>query len=283
MKAFEVLKVLNHNIILGKNQGKEYILIGKGIGFQIKPGMFVTEEKTSNYYMIQDAKKLSDYEKMVLDTPEPILLATEKAIILAEEQLKTKFDETIHLSLLDHIRFAVYRLENNIKVGTFLTEEYHFMYSELYEVSTKMMNQINEIIGITLPDSEVGAIILHLHAALNKEKVSQTAIYAQVIEFSLTYLQEKLGEQIANNHLAKARLITHLKFALKRSESKKELENPLAEVIQMQYPEIYQIAQQLSEEIQVRFMIQFSQSEMSYIALHLYHLQGEEQKNVRKD
>lgn len=278
MKAFEVVKVLNHNILLGTNQGKEYILMGKGIGFQIKPGMFVTEEKTSNYYIIQDSQKLSDYEKMILDTPELILLATEKAIILAEEQLATKFDETLHLSLLDHIRFAVYRFEHQIKVGSFLTEEYYFMYAKLYEIATQMIQQINEIIDLTLPDSEIGAIILHLHAALNKEKVSQTAIYAQVIEFSLKYLQEKLGEEIANNHLAKARLITHLKFALKRSESKKELENPLAEVIKKQYPGIYQIAEQLAKEIQSRFMIQFSPSEMSYIALHLYHLQGEEKK-----
>ena len=41
MKTFEVLKVLNHNVLLGVNQGKEYILTGKGIGFQMKPGFFV--------------------------------------------------------------------------------------------------------------------------------------------------------------------------------------------------------------------------------------------------
>ena len=276
MKTFEVLKVLNHNVLLGVNQGKEYILTGKGIGFQMKPGLFVNEENISNFHLIQDSQKLTNYEKMVLDTPGQILLATEKAIILAEERLQTKFDQTIHLSLLDHIRFAVYRLEHQIEVRSFLTEEYHFMYAELYDIATQMVKKINETIGVTLPDSEVGAIILHLHAALNKEKVSQTAIYAKVIEFSLIFLQEKLGAQIANNHLAKARLITHLKFALKRSESKKELANPLADVIKKQYPEIFQIAEQLAQEIQANFFIPFSQSEISYIALHLYHLQGEE-------
>ena len=98
MKTFEVVKGLNHNVLLGVNQGKEDILTGKGIGFQMKPGLFVNEEKISNFHLIQDSQKLSDYEKMVLDTPEQILLATEKAIILAEERLQTKFDQTIHLS-----------------------------------------------------------------------------------------------------------------------------------------------------------------------------------------
>ena len=62
MKTFEVLKVLNHNVLLGVNQGKEYILTGKGIGFQMKPGLFVNEEKISNFHLIQDSQKLSDYE-----------------------------------------------------------------------------------------------------------------------------------------------------------------------------------------------------------------------------
>ncbi|MHC5268760.1 PRD domain-containing protein [Enterococcus sp. LJL98] len=274
MKTFEIVKILTHNIILASNQGKEYILIGKGIGFQMKPGMTVKEEQASNYYIIQDSKKLSDYERMVLDTPERVLLATEKSILLAEQQLEKKFDERIHLSLLDHIRFAVYRLEHQIKVSSFLTEEYHVMYPELYAIATKMVQQLNKILEIELPHSEVGSIVLHLHAALNQEKVSQTAIYAQVIEYALIYLREQLGEQITNNQLAKARLVTHLKFALKRSEHQKELENPLAGVIQQKYPEIYQIANSLSKEIATRFQIQFSESEISYIALHLYHLKS---------
>ena len=68
MKTFEVLKVLNHNVLLGVNQGKEYILTGKGIGFQMKPGLFVNEEKISNFHLIQDSQKLSDYEKFCIES-----------------------------------------------------------------------------------------------------------------------------------------------------------------------------------------------------------------------
>lgn len=273
MKVFKVLKILTHNILIGENQGKEYMLIGKGIGFQKKPGMLVSEEQTSNYYIIQDAKKISDYEKVVLDTPDQTLLATEKAILYAEEKLNVKFDESIHLSLLDHINFAIYRLEHQLQVGSFLTEEYYVMYSELYELAVEMVKMINQTIGVTLPSSEVGAIILHLHAAINQEKVSQTATNAQVIEYSLNFIQEKLGVEFAGNQLAKARLITHLKFALKRSKDQKVLQNPLVEVIKEKYPVVYQVAKELADTIVSTFGIEFSESEISYIALHLYNLQ----------
>ncbi len=273
MKAFKVLKILTHNILLGENQGKEYMLIGKGIGFQKKPGMLVNEEQTSNYYIIQDAKKISDYEKVVLNTPEQTLLATEKAILYAEEKLKVKFDESIHLSLLDHINFAIYRLEHQLQVGSFLTEEYYLMYTDLYELAVEMVKMINQMIGVSLPSSEVGAIILHLHAAINQEKVSQTAANAQIIEHSLDFIQERLGVEFTGNQLAKARLITHLKFALKRSKDQKNLENPLAEVIKEKYPALYQVAKELANMIASTFSIAFSESEISYIALHLYNLQ----------
>lgn len=273
MKAFQIIKILTHNILLATYESNEYILIGKGIGFQKKPGMLVQEEQISNYYIIQDMKKLSVYEKMVLDTPGNVLLATEKAIMLAEEELKKKFDESLHLSLLDHIRFALYRLENNVHVGSFLTDEYYLMYPDLYRISEKMTAIINQSMNVSLPVSEIGAIILHLHAALNQEKVSQTAINAQIIGAALDFIQENSSLNLENNHLAKARLITHLKFALKRSADQKMHDNPIVSVIEKDYPEIYQLSYSLAQVIEKRFMIRLSNSEIGYIALHLYNLQ----------
>lgn len=273
MKKFQIIKILTHNILLATYESNEYILIGKGIGFQKKPGMLVEAQQVSNYYIIQDMKKLSVYEKMVLETPDDVLLATENAILLAENELHQKFDESIHLSLLDHIRFALYRMENNLQVGSFLTDEYYLMYPELYQISEKMAVMINQLMKVTLPTSEIGAIILHLHAALNQEKVSQTAINAQVITFALDFIQENSFLKLAENDLAKARLITHLKFALKRSADQKMHENPLVSVIEKEYPAVYQLSKTLAQEIDNRFAIRLSNSEVGYVALHLYNLQ----------
>lgn len=50
---FTVKKILTHNIVIGENRHKEYILLGKGIGFQRKLDSFISETETSNYYIIK--------------------------------------------------------------------------------------------------------------------------------------------------------------------------------------------------------------------------------------
>ena len=273
MKAFVIEKVLNHNLILATEKGKEYILIGKGIGFQKKMGTIIHEEEVSSYYIIQNFDKLSAYEKVVLNTPEAVLLATEKAISYAEEKLSHVFDESIHLSLLDHINFSLFRLENQLEVGSFLTDEYYLMYPNLYDVAHEMVEIINKDLKVSLPKSEVGSIILHMHAALSKEKISNTALNAQIIAYSIQFIQDRLDFDISSNLIAKTRLITHLKFALKRAETNALLDNPLADVIVEKYPEVYKIAHDLSLDIKEKFNVNISEAEVGYIALHVYNLQ----------
>ncbi|NLW15363.1 MAG: PRD domain-containing protein [Erysipelothrix sp.] len=273
MKEFNIEKILTHNIILGSSEDKEFILIGKGIGFQRKPGSKISSESVASYYIIQNSDKLSEYEKIVFGTAASVLLATEKAIKFAEEKLDTVFDENIHISLLDHVNFALFRLENKLQVGSFLTDEYYLMYSDLYDIAFKMVESINSDLDVELPHSEVGSIILHMHAALHKEKVSSTALYAQIIDYSLTFIQDRLPKAITSNSIAKARLITHLKFALKRIESDEVRSNPLVDVIKEKYPEVYEIAADLSGEIEERYNVKLPESEIGYIALHVYNLQ----------
>ncbi|AMC93203.1 transcriptional antiterminator [Erysipelothrix larvae] len=273
MKEFKIRKVLTHNIILGSDGDNEYILIGKGIGFQKKTDDVILEANISSYYVIHDRSKLTDYEMIVLNTDDSVLLVTEKALGYAEVKLNQSFDGGIHISLLDHINFALYRLKNNIEVGSFFTEEYYLMYQDLYDIASEMVLMINEALDVRLPNTEIGSIILHLHAALNKEKVSTSALYAQIISFSLGYIQNNLPLEIPSDSIARTRLITHLKFALKRTEQNKTIDNPLSDVIREKYFEIYHLSMILSQEIESRFQVKLPESEIGYIALHIYNLQ----------
>lgn len=268
---FKIEKILTHNILLATNEKKDYMLVGKGIGFQKKPGAYLQEENVESFYVINNTKNLNDYVSIVLETPETILLTTEQAISLAERRLNTKFDESLHISLLDHLNFAVFRLNNNIKVGSFLTDEYFLLYPQFYSIAQEMVNLINRELNIVLPNTEVGAIILHLHAALNNEQVSNTALYAQIIDFSLSFIQDKFSSTFSNN-VFKVRLITHLRFALKRSEDRVSVRNPMIDIIEEQYDEYFKVAQELSDQIADKFSIQLTRDEIGYITLHIYNM-----------
>lgn len=274
---FIIEKILTHNIILARYESKDYMLVGKGIGFKKKPGTLIQEQDVENFYVISNLKNVNEYVNIVLETPESLLLTTEQAIRLAEKRLNKKFDESLHISLLDHLNFAVFRMNNNINVGSFLTDEYFLLYPQFYSIAEEMVELINKELNIELPRTELGAIILHLHAAINNEKVSNTAFYAQVINFALSFIQEKFSSTFSNN-VFRTRLITHLRFALKRSEDSVSVENPMIDIIEDQYDEYFKVATELADKINEKFSIQLNRDEIGYITLHIYNMDKSKQE-----
>ncbi len=270
---FKVVRAFTHNIVFAQLDKYDYILIGKGIGFDAKSKSIIDESSVTSFYRIQDLDKMSQYEKIVMNTDDQVLLVTEAAIAYAEKTLNYKFDESIHISLLDHINFAIYRYHNRVKMSNFFTEEYYLMYSELYDISKHMVEMINEELDVELPHSEVGSVILHLHAAMHQGKVSNSAFYAQVITASVAFINDRIPEEYTQNSVGKARLITHLKFAFKRSEDNVTLTNPLIDILRERYCEAYKISEDLALMLDQEFNIQLPESEIGYIALHIYNLQ----------
>lgn len=272
MKKYTITKVLNHNIVFATHETTDYILIGKGIGFQKKPGHLVIGGDVSSSYIVYDIEKVTQYENVVLSTQEDVVFSTEKAIQYAESELDHVFKESIHISLLDHINFSIYRMNNNLHVGSFLTKEYYLLYPKLYEISKAMVNIINDSLDVNLPESEIGAIILHLHAAIHEEEMSTLVLYTEIIDFSLNFIEERLVTINPNNEINKARLITHLKFALKRHELNQNLQNLMVDTIKEKYPTSFKIAKDLFNKLKALYAINFDDSEIAYIAMHIENL-----------
>ncbi|MCU0156483.1 BglG family transcription antiterminator [Bacillus safensis] len=64
-------------------------------------------------------------------------------------------------------------------------------------------------------------------------------------------------------------LVTHIAIACKRIEEKKLVQMPEAELKEIQVQPVFQVAQQMAEDIRRILAIDFPLSEMAYIAIHL--------------
>lgn len=275
---FMIVKVLTHNIVMAENDKLEYIILGKGIGFGKKEGETIDQAKIYTYYRIQDLSKMSAYEKIVSSTDESVLFATEEAIAYCEKKLSFKFDESIHISLLDHINFAIYRYHNNVSISNLFSSEYYLLYESLYTVSQEMINIINHLLDIKLPEYEIGALILHIHSAMQDDTVSTSALYAQIISDAALYLKVRMPDSFENNKLGVSRFMTHMKFALKRSDEKISLDNPIIELLKGNYKEAYQLSKEIAHLIDSKYGYNLPESEVGYIALHIHNIQSVSKK-----
>lgn len=272
MGTFTVVRSLTHNIVLASRSNIEYILIGKGIGFNLKEGDSINESKVSSYYLVKNSNKMNAYERIVTDMDQDVLMVTENAIVHAEKTLNHVFDVSVHMSLLDHVNFAVYRYKNNISITNPFSEAYFLMYEKLYLVAQEMIKIINSDLGINLPEFEAESIVLHLHAGIHQGKISQSALYATYVSDSWNYLVSLTPEFETSESIMVARLITHLKFAFKRLENDLTLVDTISEMVESIYPDSFETSKKLAKFLVLQHGIEIPKSEVGYIALHIENL-----------
>jgi transcriptional antiterminator len=197
----------------------------------------------------------------------------EQAITNIEKTFNQKPNENLRVALLDHLNFSIYRFNHGLNITNLFNDELEAMYEKEFNFSRMLLKEINQTMKVSLPDAEIGFITQHIHSALNNDE-SRSNLFMQIIMNSLEYLEAEHGLKYPKNSLEKIRLITHLKFALKRASEKSTLKNEFSPKILENYPEAYKIAKDLSEYILDNFNIKFQEAEIGYLALHIQLIQS---------
>lgn len=272
--SYLIKKVLNNNIVQCCEMGKsdECLLLGKGIGFQKKADDLVDDEKVEKIYHIRNEKNLNRYQKLVNQCDERLVVVVEDVIHMMEERFGNLYDEYLHIALLDHLNFSLYRLQNGIEVKNIFLEEFSVMYADEYAFAQMVLSYINQQLSIQLPASEIGFITLHIHSALHKESVSKSTLYMQIITSCINLIEDKLKVKLDAGSIERMRLVTHLKFALERADKKIEIHNPLLDSLKTAYPETYEIANSMREMMKIDYLVELSDGEIGYLVLHIQNI-----------
>ncbi len=274
MSNYQIKKALNNNIVLclDRESEQECIIMGKGIGFQAVGGEVVDEKNIERVYFRKKDKEMNQYLSLLSRCDEKVVAVVEEIITLMEKEFGTMYDDYIHIALLDHLNFSLYRINHNIKINNIFLEEYSLLYEKEYRFAKIALDKINHTLGVQLPDVEVGFIAMHIHAALTNEKASKTNMYMQVIAEAIDFIEKDIKKKIPVQSLQRMRLITHLKFALERAEKKIALQNLILDSLRSNYPETYQLSEKLAKMIFEKFNIQLEEGEIGYLTLHIQNI-----------
>jgi len=106
-----IKQVFNNNVVLVDDDLKkrEYILIGKGLGFQKKKGMKVDIDRVEKKFISDDASVKKRLIALAEEVDPDIFDATSEMIGRIEKELGQDLYKYIYLSLTDHIAFAIKR------------------------------------------------------------------------------------------------------------------------------------------------------------------------------
>lgn len=209
----KIVKVFNNNSVsVVLPGGREAILLGNGIGFHKRTGETVDEHRVEKVYYVQTEMQ-TKFLEMLQDVHPNVMEAAERIISLSEaEGFPLSSQATI--SLIDHITFAIERLEKNISLPNLLLSETRLLYPKEFALGQQALEIIRDRCGIALPEDEAGYIALHLVSI----SVDSSAAYdtLKFVKAMLDIIRQTYGIALEEDSLDALRLITHLKFLSQR-------------------------------------------------------------------
>lgn len=273
---YRVIKPFNHNVVfcIDELDNRECILIGKGIGFKANTERIIDSDMVEKTFYLIDKDNKNKFQTMANEMDSSVIGAVEEAIALFHNEFGNSLDEKIHITFLDHIGFAIQRLNNGIDIKNPFMIEIKTLYKNEYDIACKALDIINSKLHINLPNDEVGFIAMHLHAAVNNGSMSKTSINTMIINELVKFVEEKLELEIDKDSIDYSRLVTHLRFALDRADKKIPIKNPLLGSIKRKFKDSYKIASEIRNNLKDEYKIILTEDEVGYLALYLEKLKN---------
>lgn len=94
----------------------EYIVMGKGLGFQKKIGETVNKEKIEKTFVLENSETVAKWTRVYVDLPDAEMQVFLNIITFAEAVLQTKFDPSFFIALADHLHYAIERSREEISL-----------------------------------------------------------------------------------------------------------------------------------------------------------------------
>ncbi|WP_411169174.1 glucose PTS transporter transcription antiterminator GlcT [Clostridium sp. MB05] len=266
-----VVKSFNNNILLVREKGKEKILFQKGIGFSKKTGDIIQKGTTvEKVFIIEDEDNQRNFDEILTRVDTKLIALVEEMIAEITDELGEELNENIHIGLIDHLFYAIKRLEDNEEIQNPFLVEIETLYSREFEMASELANRISGELKIDIPEGEKGFIALHIHSARNNGKLSNTIKYSFLSNSIVQHVEDRLNIKINKRSLDYARFLTHIRFAIERIITNSPIKNDLIDAIREKYPLSYKIAEETRKIIcRVLDISSVSEDEVAYLAMHI--------------
>ena len=249
-------KIINNNIVSAFDEkGLEVVIMGRGIGFQMKRGQEVPAEKIEKVFRIKSQSIAEQLKELLAKMPLEQVQISNEIISYAKKTMKLKLNQSIYVTLTDHISFAISRCKKGIHLENALLWEIKRFYPQEFELGRYAVELVKKRLNVEMPEDEAGFIALHFVNA----------------EYG-TDIRDELGIEMDEGSLHYERFLTHVKFLLQRiyrKELLEEEENEITEMMQRKYPREYSCSRKVADYIEKTADCKLSGEEVLYLTLHI--------------
>ena len=266
-------KVINNNIISAyEKSGAEVIVMGRGIGFKKKQGEVVPADQISKIFRIKSRTLTEQFKELLANMPLERVRISDEIISHAKDHLKLKLNQSIYVTLTDHINFAIERVSQGIEPQNALLWEIKRFYPQEFQLGIYALELIHDRLGILLPEDEAGFIALHFVNAEYGTDIRDAVKFPDQMQAIVDIVERELGILLDESSLHYERFMTHIKFLIQRIYRKELLsseDRELSLLMQRKYPREYQCSVKVAEYIMQATGSRLSEEEIMYLSVHI--------------
>ncbi|MDL2249192.1 PRD domain-containing protein [Lachnospiraceae bacterium OttesenSCG-928-J05] len=261
----EIIKIINNNIVSSlDSKNREIIVMGKGLGFGKKVGMLIEEDQIEKIFRMAGKGETKRFEDLLSEVPPEILQLVTEIVNQAKQKISEKIQESIYLTLTDHINFARARHKENIQFHNPLFYDIKRLYKTEYQVGKEAVALINERLGTDLPKEEAASIALHFINAKMGKDLPETVNMARVIQNTLKIIQYSFGIELEEDSPHAEYFIDYVKSFAQRvigytmSETRDE---EMERIVASKYRKAHLCVKRIADYIMSEYKIAITPSE----------------------
>ena len=267
-------KILNNNAVVSlSNEQSEIIVMGKGIAFGKKRGELIDDDRIEKVFTLKNGDLTNKLKQLIEEIPIEYMAVSEDIIKFTKLQLGKSLNDTIYISLTDHIHYAVERFKKGLIIKNGLLWEIKNLYKEEFQIGLEALKTIEQAFGVGLPEDEAAFIALHIVNAELNEDIGNIMAMTEIVQEILKIVKYHFLIEFEEESLNYYRFITHLKFFAQRLVNKEfyedDRQDDLFQIVKTRYTDSYGCALKIKEFINKKYRYIITQDEMMYLTIHI--------------
>ena len=273
----KIKKIINNNILCAvDDRGNELIVTGRGIGFQRHRGEVIDISRIERTYRMEEKTGQRKLRELVEKIPIEHLSLTEELIKHITSQIPQKLNESLLITMADHISFAILRKAQGVEFSNPLKGSIMCYYPTEYHLGQYCLGVIREQLGVILHEDEAAFLALHIVNAELNTNMSEMYDITKLIEGTISVVEYFYKKEFDRESLDFNRFVVHLRYFAQRLFQGKMMEDAQGErdevfrqLIMKNCKEHYKCAQCVADYIKNTYQKNLSNEELTYLTIHL--------------
>lgn len=274
---YKIEKVLNSSIVLAQDdEGKNFILLGKGIGYGKKAGMIIEKQSIEQIFIPVNNNEIEKVSYLMNAIPPELMEVTQDIITYAKNVLNVKFKDSIYFVLADHLNFAIKRFIENISITNRVFWEIKNFYSKEFAVGLYAVKLMNTKFKISLTEEEAANIAFHLvNAQDEKDESLDTMKAAKLVGVIVNIVRYSIKAELDTESIHYSRFITHIKYFVERYFAGRLLNDTddiLYNRLSSKHKEAFLCALKIDDYFYEKYQRHLPNEELTYLIVHIQRL-----------